>query len=86
MPLTKTNLKTFLFTKMQCSELEDFNSETALFSTGFLDSFQLITLVSYLESSAGIRIKPMEVNLHNLDSIDKILLFIEKKQASKCSK
>ncbi len=81
MSLSKTNLKTFLCTKMHCGELEEFNGETALFSTGFLDSLQLIDLVSYIETEASMRIKPMEVSLHNLDSIDKILLFIEKKQA-----
>ena len=50
-----------------------------LFSSGIVDSFALITLMTFIESQCGFRIGPMEVTLENFDSIDRILRFAERK-------
>jgi acyl carrier protein len=34
----------------------------------------------FLETKAGIKVDPVEVNLDNLDSIDKILAYVASKQ------
>jgi len=52
---------------------------TPLFSDGLLDSFHLLELVTYIEEVADMRISPMEVTLHNLDSIEKIESFVARK-------
>jgi acyl carrier protein len=57
-------------------ELED---NTSLFSDGLLDSFCMVNLISYVESECGITFRPTEVNLDNLDSVARILAFIERK-------
>jgi len=80
MTLTSEKLKFFFKTTMYLDNTEDLRADTALFSTGMLDSLQLISLVSFIESEADITIKPMEVSLHNLDSIKKILEFINQKK------
>ena len=51
-----------------------------LFSSGIVDSFAPITLMTFLESQCGFRIGPMEVTLENFDSVDCILQFAERKQ------
>lgn len=53
-----------------------------LFSSGTLDSFHLLDLMAYLESTARIRISPGEVSLDNLDSMARILAFVHRKQHS----
>ena len=65
---------------------DDLNIDTAsittaepLFSSGIVDSFALITLMTYLESQCGFRIGPMEVTLDNFDSIERILQFADRK-------
>ena len=65
---------------------DDLNIDTAaiapanpLFSSGIVDSFALITLMTFLESRCGFRIGPMEVTLENFDSIERILQFVERK-------
>lgn len=50
---------------------------TALFSAGLLDSFSMVSLVSFLEKKAGLRVKPTEVTLENFDSIQLMLKFLE---------
>ena len=57
-------------------ELDD---NTVLFSDGLLDSFCMVSLISYVESEAGITFRPTEVNLDNLDSVARILAFVERK-------
>lgn len=60
-------------------DIEDIDDETGLFSEGILDSFSIVDLVLYIETSGGIKINPTEVNLDNLDSVAKILRYVEAK-------
>jgi acyl carrier protein len=36
----------------------------------------MVELVLFIEETCGIRMKPSEVNLDNLDSIERILAFV----------
>lgn len=56
----------------------DIEPDTLLFSSGIIDSFALVTLMMFLETQGGFRINPSDVNLDNLDSIDRILGFAER--------
>jgi acyl carrier protein len=57
----------------------DITADKLLFSSGIVDSFALITLMTFLESQCGFRIGPMEVTLDNFDSIERIRRFAERK-------
>jgi acyl carrier protein len=57
------------------SEIDD---ETLLFSTALLDSFSMVELISFIEKEANIKMSPTDVNLDNLDSLSRILNFIER--------
>ena len=41
------------------------NARTPLFSEGIIDSFALVTLLSFVEESCGFRVRPDEVTLEN---------------------
>jgi acyl carrier protein len=56
-------------------DLED--ASEPLFSTGILDSFAMVDLLAYLEETAGFKVRPQEVNLDNLDSIERIVRYVE---------
>ena len=56
---------------------------TPLFSGGLLDSFNLVDLVGFLERECKCKVGAMEVNLENLDSIERILRFAASKMAAK---
>jgi len=51
---------------------------TPLFSSGLIDSFSLVSLMTYIEDEAGVRISPGDVNLENFDSIGRILGYINR--------
>lgn len=48
-----------------------------LFSEGLLDSLLLIDLIGWIEKTAGVSLAWHEVTLENLDTIDRILAFLE---------
>jgi acyl carrier protein len=50
-----------------------------LFSSGIIDSFSLVSLLTFLENSHNIRVSPAEVNLDNFDSLQKMQKYVESK-------
>lgn len=55
------------------SEISD---STPLFSSGILDSFSLVSLLTHLESKCRFRIDPSDLNLENMDSLERIMAYI----------
>lgn len=74
MPLTRESLVEYLEQKMGVdpSELQD---DTPLFSSHLLDSFSMVDLILFIEKSAEMKVGPGQVNLKNLDSVERILNF-----------
>ncbi len=52
---------------------------TGLFSEGYLDSFSIVDLIQFLESTGNIQIDASEVTLDHLDSAKKIVTFVASK-------
>ncbi len=57
------------------------HADTLLFSSGVIDSFALINLMTMIETEGGVRISPADVNLANFDSIERILKYAGRIQA-----
>jgi acyl carrier protein len=60
-------------------DIVDITETTGLFSEGFLDSFSIVDLIQFIETTAGIQIEPADVNLDNLDTIVRIQAFVQSK-------
>ena len=75
MEITSEKLMEFLEHELAV-DIADVHENTPLFSTGIVDSFAIISLMTYLETEGGIRIDPDDVNLDNMDSIGRILDFV----------
>lgn len=54
----------------------DISADSLLFSTGIVDSFALVSLMTYIESECNIRIPPDAVTLDNFDSVERILAYV----------
>lgn len=59
-------------------DIDGVDAETPLFSSQLVDSFALVTLMMHLEKATGIRISPVDVNLDNMDSIGRMLAYVER--------
>ena len=51
------------------------DASTLLFTSGLVDSFSLVSLVTFIERAGGIRVEPEDVTLANLDTIQRIVDF-----------
>ncbi len=60
---------------------EEVQPDTPLFSSGLIDSFSLVVLMTFIEKSGGVSISPADVTLENFDSVERILEFIERRKS-----
>jgi len=68
-------LENYLFTDDQ-SKL---NNEDSFLDSGMLDSMGILELIYFLDEELSIKVLPNEMIPSNLDSINNLLAFIEKK-------
>lgn len=69
------------FIDSYCGVAKDrFNIDTKLFSTGLLDSFSLIEVISFIEEKAGIKIKARDVHLGNFDTVAAMSQYVSRCQ------
>jgi acyl carrier protein len=59
-------------------DIDGVEADTPLFSSQLVDSFALVTLMMFLEKQAGIRIAPADVNLDNMDTIARMMAYVER--------
>ena len=76
MSVNSEQIRSFLSDRLglDTDEIED---DTLLFSSAILDSFSMVDLLMFLETSTQIRFNPTDVTLQNLDSIGRMLKFVE---------
>ncbi len=74
MALTRESLREYLSTKTR-RDLSKVDDDAELFSSGLIDSFAMVDLLVFLEKSAGTKLGPEDINLDNLDSVNRILGF-----------
>jgi acyl carrier protein len=77
MQLTADHLIAFIKGTLQIES--DIDAQSRLFSTGELDSMSMMQLIDFIETSAGIDVRPDDVTLENFDSIENILRFVSDK-------
>jgi len=76
--ISKQRIVEFLKQEADISEAT-LSTGTLLFSSGIVDSFSLVSLMSFIEDAGDIRISPADVTLDHFDSIDKIMAYVKQK-------
>jgi acyl carrier protein len=79
MAVTEDGLRAFFEEELAIGR-DEIAADTLLFSSGLIDSFSLVGLLGYLETSGGFTIEPEDVNLENFDSLDRILAYVARQQ------
>jgi acyl carrier protein len=79
--LTRDSLLDYLANEMAL-DISTVDDDTPLFSSSLLDSFSMVDLMMFIETSAAIKMDPTEVNLDNLDTMQSILSFASNKAES----
>lgn len=80
---TKKALRTFILENYLFTDDESaLNDNDSFLDSGVLDSMGVLELIAFLDDDLSISVEGDEVTPSNLDSIDKIMAFIETKVAS----
>jgi acyl carrier protein len=60
------------------SQIQD---DTPLFSSGMVDSFAIVELIMHLGQYTGTPLGPEDIDLENLDTINRIMAYVAAKAA-----
>ncbi len=80
MALGRDELVTFLKDSLDV-DMDELADDAPLFSSGEIDSFSLVSLIEFVEKQCGFRVKPTEVSLDNMDSVERLMAYINRKTA-----
>jgi acyl carrier protein len=85
LPHSKTEIKNiirrYVLENYLADEPDVLTDETGLLSEDYIDSISVMVLVEFLETSFEFEFEPHEVDEDNLDTIDRMVAFVESKQA-----
>ena len=76
-PVRRFIVENFLFGRS-----EGFTDEQSFLDSGIIDSTGILELVAFLEETYGLQVNDEELIPDNLDSINKISGFLQKKQGT----
>lgn len=75
-----SSLRTFISgTILHLARVASFENDDSFLEKGILDSTGVLELVSYIEKQFAIRVEADEIIPDNLDSVNKLTTFIQKK-------
>ncbi len=72
-------IREFVVSNFLYGERGSFTDDTSFLESGVIDSTGMLDLISFLESTYGIRIAPEEMVPENLDSVGQAASFLQKK-------
>lgn len=75
MTISSESLLNFLASNFALDR-SDIGPDVPIFSSGLLDSFDMVDLVAFVESSSGIKFGVFDLNLSNLDTVSVIMAYV----------
>ncbi|MCK5097877.1 MAG: acyl carrier protein [Desulfobacteraceae bacterium] len=79
----KVTIKQFIIENFLFGDDEGLEDDTSFLEEGIIDSTGMLELIVFLEEDLSIEIEDEEMIPENLDSINNLLTFLNKKQAAK---
>jgi len=78
---TKSKLREFITENFLFgSDEEGFKDDDSFLDNGIIDSTGVLELVSYIEEEFDLEVKDEELIPENFDSLNKLIMYIEKKK------
>jgi acyl carrier protein len=79
---TKEKIKTFIVENFLFGSQDGLKDETSFLEEGIIDSTGILELVTFIEEEFSITIEDEELVPENLDSINNVTTFLERKIAA----
>jgi acyl carrier protein len=77
----KDKIRTFIVENFLFGQDEGLNDDTSFLDGGIIDSTGILELVNFLEEQFSIKVDDEELVPENLDSINNVVAYLEKKTA-----
>lgn len=77
--MIRDRLRDFITTNFYVPDPERLGNDVSLLEQGVIDSTGVLEVITFVEESFGIRIEDREMLPDNLESIDRITAFVERK-------
>jgi acyl carrier protein len=78
----KAQIRTFVLANFYVADPAQVPDNRSLLEEGIIDSTGVLEIISFVESTFGIAVEDEEMIPANLDSIDGIARFVQRKQAA----
>ena len=75
----KTKIREFIIENFLFGNADGLKDDTSFLDEGIIDSTGVLELVTFLEENFGIQVEDEELIPENLDSIDNVSSFLERK-------
>ena len=79
----RERLRAFILEVFYLSDPDELTDDVSLISSGIVDSTGMLEVIVFIESEFGIEVHDREVLPSNLESIDKIADFVERKRQAR---
>jgi acyl carrier protein len=79
---TEQKIRAYIAENLLFGDSAALSSSASLLATGTIDSTGVMDLVMFLETSFGIKVEDEDLVPDNLDSIDRLARFVERKRAA----
>lgn len=73
-------IRDFVVTNFLYGDAGALQNDTSFLESGTVDSTGMLELIMFLESHYGLKIEPEEMVPENLDSINRVVQFVTRKQ------
>ncbi len=78
----KFQIKGFIVDNFLFGNAEGLNNDTSFLDEGIIDSTGVLEMITFLEETFSIKVEDEELVPENLDSIDNVAAFLERKLKS----
>jgi acyl carrier protein len=75
-------IRTFLTSNFYVPDPQRLSDTDSLLDAGIIDSTGVLELISFLEKEFGIKVEDEELVPENLDSVSRLVAFVERKRAA----
>lgn len=76
-----TEIREFVISNFLFGDAGALQDDQSFLESGIVDSTGMLELIMFLESTYGIRVEMEEMVPENLDTVNRLVEFLEKKQA-----
>jgi acyl carrier protein len=76
---TRQRVRQFIIENFYVSDPSEIADDTLLVTTGVVDSTGMLEVIGFLEAEFGIHIEDREMTPENLESVERMAAFVERK-------